>query len=98
MLKQQRQTIVEKVEALSRLDAEIVDLTPVGKLEEEIEQADIIREKLTLCILDIESAIERAGSAAKKSEVPTGTVTVPVVTAEHPTGDVSGDTRDWNPT
>lgn len=90
-LKQQKQTIIEKLETLSRLDAQILDLTPVDNLEE-IEQADIIREKLTLCIIDIESATEHAGSAVKKGEVPAGTVTVPVVMAEHTTSD-GGDTE-----
>ena len=51
-LKQQRQSVTEKVQTLAKLDEEMLDLVEEEALEAEIEQADIVREKLTLCIID----------------------------------------------
>ena len=57
-LKQQQQSIADKVQTLSKLDEEKLDLVEEEAVEVEIEQADIVREKLTLCIIDIDRAIE----------------------------------------
>ena len=56
-LRQQRQSITEKVQTLAKLDGEMLDLVEEEALETEIEQADIVRERLTLCIIDIDEAI-----------------------------------------
>ena len=39
-------------------DAEILELTKEDDLEEAIEQADLTREKITLCIIDIDGDID----------------------------------------
>lgn len=52
-LKQRKQAITEKMETLSLLDAQLLDLTAVDTLNEEIEQADTVRGNLMVCIIDI---------------------------------------------
>ena len=42
-LRQQRQSITEKVQTLAKLDGEMLDLVEEEALETEIEQADIVR-------------------------------------------------------
>ena len=69
-LKQQRQSIAEKVQTLSKLDEEMLD------------QADIVREKLTLSIIDIDRAIELTEARPLELVAPpmaTPTVTTPPI-------------------
>ena len=56
-LRQQWQSIMEKVQTLAKLDDEMLDLVEEEALETEIEEADIVREWLALCIIDIDEAI-----------------------------------------
>ena len=48
-LKQLRQTLSEKLDTLAALDAQLLEVTEEEQLEAEIEQADGLREKITLC-------------------------------------------------
>ena len=56
-LRQQKLSLEQKVQVLSNLDSEILELTPTEELEEEIMQADIVKEKLGLAIIGIETAL-----------------------------------------
>ena len=58
-LKQVKQTLTEKLKTLADLDAQILELTDEADLESEIEQADSTRERITLCIIDIDGAVDR---------------------------------------
>ena len=64
-LKQKRQALEQKLELLLKLDAEIVEIIDEDVLDEEIEQADIIREKTEL---DLDSALYAAAATSKKHE------------------------------
>ena len=50
-LRQAKQTLMEKLKTLADCDAQILELTSEDDLENEIEQADLTREKITLCII-----------------------------------------------
>ena len=69
-LKQKRQALEQKLELLLKLDAEIVEIIDEDVLDEEIEQADIVREKIELAIVDLGSALDAAAAAStsKKHE------------------------------
>ena len=63
-LKQVKLTLTEKLKTLADCDAEILELTEEGDLESEIEQADSARERITLCIIDIDTAVDGATKSA----------------------------------
>ena len=67
-LKQKRQALEQKLELLLKLDAEIVEIIDEDVLDEEIEQADIVREKIELAIVDLDSALDAAAATSKKHE------------------------------
>lgn len=51
-LRQAKQTLTEKLKTLADCDAQILELTGEDDPEGEIEQANLIREMITLCIID----------------------------------------------
>ena len=57
-LKQKRRALQTKTELLNKLDEEIVEMVPEDGLEEEVEQADIVRERIELAIIDLDSALD----------------------------------------
>ena len=57
-LKQHKVSLSGKLEVLSKLDDELIELVSVEDLDSEVEQADVIREKIGLCIMDIDKAID----------------------------------------
>jgi hypothetical protein len=71
-LKQKRQALQQKSELLLKLDAEIVEIIEEDGLDEEIEQADIVRERIELAIVDLDSALD---AAATKTREPSATHT-----------------------
>ena len=81
---QQRQSIEGKVQILAKLDEEILDLVEEDGLEAEIEQADIVKEKLTLCIIDIDQAIELAEARRTGTDTPTPAAVIPPSTTPSP--------------
>ena len=59
-LRQAKQRLTEKLKTLADCDAQILELTAEDDLEGENESADLTREKITLCIIDIDGAIDLA--------------------------------------
>ena len=74
-LKQKRQALEQKLELLLKLDAEIVEIIDEDVLDEEIGQADIVREKIELAIVDLDSVLDAAAATSKKHE-PSATLSV----------------------
>ena len=56
-LKLLKQSLTDKLATLAKLDDDIMELTGEDDLETEVEQADEIRDKISLAILKIEDAI-----------------------------------------
>ena len=56
-LKQKRRALQLKSELLLKLDAEIVEVVEEDRLDKEVEQADIVRERIELAIIDLDSAL-----------------------------------------
>ena len=63
-LKQQRMTLSGKLDVLSKLDDELIESIDEEELDEEVEQADKVREKIILAMIDIDHALERAKTRA----------------------------------
>ena len=61
-LRQQKSLLSEKLDVLSKLDDELIEMVAEEELDHEVEQADIIKERIGLCIMDIDQALERASS------------------------------------
>ena len=64
-LRQQKSTLSGKLDVLSKLDDELLDMVNEDDLEGEVEQADVIRERIGMCIMDIDDALDRE---AQKSD------------------------------
>ena len=56
-LKQQRDSLQQKLNTLRQLDAEILDLVAEEEIEGEIEGADLLEENVQLAIANIENAL-----------------------------------------
>ena len=61
-LRQQKSQLSGKLDVLSKLDDELIEMVAEDELDAEVEQADVIKEKIGLCIMDIDQALERASS------------------------------------
>ena len=46
-----------KLDILSKLDDELIEMVTEDELDHEVEQADIIKERIGLCIMDIDEAL-----------------------------------------
>ena len=101
-LRQAKQTLTVKLKTLADCDTQILELTD---LENEIEQADLTREKITLCIIDIDGAIDLATRGAIIRTLSESVRTEPVRTGgttdsgastghEHPTTGETGGSRE----
>ena len=66
-LRQARQTLTEKIALLTRLDAEILDLTDESGMEAEVIHADEVKSKLTLALIDIDDALGSDQDVAPRS-------------------------------
>ena len=66
-LKQKRQALVGKTELLTKLDEEI-QATIEDDLEDEVEQADLVRERIELTIINLDSTLNEFNSRVKKPE------------------------------
>ena len=56
-LKQQRNSLLQKLSTLWQLDAEILDIVTEEEIEGEIEPADLLEENVQLAIANIENAL-----------------------------------------
>lgn len=81
-LRQQKLLLSGKLDVLSKLDDELIEMVAEDELDSEVEQADIIKEKIGLCIMDIDRALEHAGSHKV-----TDTVTIGGIESSHETED-----------
>ena len=62
-LRQQKLQLSGKLDVLSKLDDELIEMVAEDELDVEVEQADVIKEKIGLCIMDIDQALERRKAA-----------------------------------
>ena len=60
-LRQQRSLLSAKLEILSKLDEDILELTPEDDIEQEIDLADQTKENVCLAINDINHGLDQAG-------------------------------------
>ena len=79
-LRQWKQPLSGKLDVLSKLDKELIELVP-EELDNEVDQADKIREKIQLAIIDIDQALKKCATRSPSPEVVT------------PMGDETHDTR-----
>ena len=79
-IKQLRQSLEEKVRTLSKLDDELLELVPDEQLDEEVQQADEIRERISLAVISLDDELEavlspesiRANTSPSRSSVASG--------------------------
>ena len=57
-LKQLKQSLIDKSSTLARLDDELIEGVDGDQLEAEVEQADLVKEKICLAVISIEEALE----------------------------------------
>ena len=58
-LRQQKQSLSGKLDVLSKLDEELIELVPEEELDNEVDQADKIRERIQLAIIDMDQALRK---------------------------------------
>ena len=58
-LRQQKLQLSGKLDVLSKLDDELIEMVAEDELDVEVEQADVIKEKIGLCFMDIDQALEQ---------------------------------------
>ena len=61
-----------KLDVLSKLDNELIEMVAEDELEHEVEQADVIKEKIGLRIMDIDEALKRTSSHVVTDPATTG--------------------------
>ena len=61
-LKQKREALAAKAELLNKLDADIVEAVDEDELDEEIDSADTVRERIELAIIELDSALAAAAT------------------------------------
>ena len=66
-LRQQKLSLSGKVGVLCKLDEELLDMIKEDELEHEVEQADVIQERISLCVIDIDQALKDASDDANRS-------------------------------
>ena len=65
-LKQKREALAAKAELLNKLDAEVVEAIDEDDLEEEIEAADTIRDRIELTIIELDGALDAATASGER--------------------------------
>ena len=70
--KQQKSLLSGKLDVLSKLDDELIKMVAEDELDHEVEQADIIKETVGLCIMDIDETLERTSSHMVTDPATTG--------------------------
>lgn len=61
-LKQKCEALAAKAELLNKLDADIVEAVDEDELDEEIDSADTVRERIELAIIELDSALAAAAT------------------------------------
>ena len=84
-LKQKREALAAKAELLNKLDADIVEAVDEDELEEEIDGADAVRERIELTIIELDSALDAAADGAERRKEHVRSPPVPVRNADHST-------------
>ena len=69
-LRQLRQSLTDKSDILVRLDNELLELVKEEELEAEVEQADQIKEKISLSIIHIDDALKAQEASHGGREYP----------------------------
>ena len=59
-LRQHKTLLAEKLEVLSKLDNELIEMVDEEELDDELEQADVIKGRIGLCTMDINQALAQA--------------------------------------
>ena len=57
-LRQLKQSLIDKLDILSKLDDKLIQLVEEEQLDTEVEQADLIKEKVSLAVIGIDDVIE----------------------------------------
>ena len=71
-LSQYKVALSEKLDVLSKLDNELLEMVEEDDLDHEVEQADLVKERIGLCIMEIDRFLEPAsGRTAGRSTTPT---------------------------
>ena len=65
-LKQLRQSLKNKIDILSKLDEELLLSVGEEELDYEIEQADIVRERAELAIIQLDEALTKISKRSEK--------------------------------
>ena len=65
-LKQLRQSLKNKIDVLSKLDEELLLSVGEEELNYEIEQADIVRERAELAIIQLDEALTKISKRSEK--------------------------------
>ena len=71
-LRQQKSLLSGKLDLLSKLDDELIEMVAEDELDHEVEQADVIKERIDLCIMDIDKALKRTSSHVVTDPATTG--------------------------
>ena len=56
-LKQLKQSLVSKLDILSKTDDELIELVNEQQLDAEVEQADLIKENISIAVISIDDAV-----------------------------------------
>ena len=104
LLKRMAENLREKLATIMKLDEEILEsLTEEGEITDEIETADIYREKVDLAIIELESEIsaieqhEASKSQPPLASTPRGTRTAEGVQSSTVNSDVTASVEDRTP-
>ena len=65
-LKQKREALAAKAGLLDKLDAEILEVVDENELEEEIDGADTVRERIDLAIIELDSALHASADEPER--------------------------------
>ncbi len=67
-LKQLKQSLTDKLSVLSKLDDELIELVGEEQLEAEVEQADLIREDISLAVISIDDALNALVAPTRRTK------------------------------
>ena len=88
-LRQQKLLLSEKLDILSKLDEELIDMVKEDDLDTEVEQADLIRERIRMCLITIDDVLECRTRVTPRMKTPPITPTVSFGLSTPPTTESS---------
>ena len=83
-LRQYQLALQQKIQTLTTLDEQILELVEEDELEDEVDQADIVKEKIGFCLLNIEDALQRLAVTSSGKPPVKPLLTPPVVVKSTP--------------